>query len=240
MSAWSVAFLARVDRPIQATVAESRRARAVVATLVIGGYMALGFTLGLSAEGYLLLGIPITIGFQVLVVRRPVRALWLCNTPPLAFTPRSILAVVVVAIAPAAIAIRGAQHGDPVLAAYGLAAIFGSIGAVYALRAMNRDAARSTVRTSLINGAILVGVMVAFRIVTGGFHGNLGGAVVVALISVATYLPVVFVMEEVLFRGLLDPYLHGSTPGPDRASTLYASALWGLWHLPVAALPLGF
>jgi hypothetical protein len=37
----------------------------------------------------------------------------------------------------------------------------------------------------------------------------------------ATYLPVVFVMEEVLFRGLIDTYLHGSTPGPDRASALY-------------------
>ena len=46
-------------------------------------------------------------------------------------------------------------------------------------------------------------------------------------------------MEEVLFRGLIDTYLHGSTPGLDRASALYGSALWGLWHLPVAFLALG-
>jgi membrane protease YdiL (CAAX protease family) len=46
-------------------------------------------------------------------------------------------------------------------------------------------------------------------------------------------------MEEVLFRGLLDPYLHGSTPGPDRASALYGSALWGMWHLPVMSVALG-
>jgi membrane protease YdiL (CAAX protease family) len=59
------------------------------------------------------------------------------------------------------------------------------------------------------------------------------------VISLLTYLPVVFVVEEVLFRGLLDPYLHGSTPGPHRASALYGSALWGLWHLPVAFLTLG-
>lgn len=37
-------------------------------------------------------------------------------------TVRSLLAVVVVAIAPAAIAVRGVQQGNPVLAAYGLAA----------------------------------------------------------------------------------------------------------------------
>ena len=122
---------------------------------------------------------------------------------------------------------------------YGLAAMFGAVGAVYAIRAMDRDAVRSTIRTTLINGAILVGMMVAFRLASGGFHGNLAAAVATAVISVATYLPVVFVMEEVLFRGLLDPYLHGSTPGPDRASALYGSALWGLWHLPVTFIALG-
>lgn len=46
-------------------------------------------------------------------------------------------------------------------------------------------------------------------------------------------------LEEVLFRGLIDTYLRGSTRGPDRASALYGSALWGIWHLPVALLALG-
>jgi membrane protease YdiL (CAAX protease family) len=81
--------------------------------------------------------------------------------------------------------------------------------------------------------------LVAYRLASGGFNGNLAAALATAVISLATYLPVVFVMEEVLFRGLIDTYLHGSTPGPDRASALYGSALWGLWHLPVAFLALG-
>jgi hypothetical protein len=51
--------------------------RAAVVTLMIGGYIALGFAFGLGAEAYLLLGIPITIAFQILIVRRPLRALWL-------------------------------------------------------------------------------------------------------------------------------------------------------------------
>jgi membrane protease YdiL (CAAX protease family) len=230
---------AHAERSIPAIAVDGRLARAVVATFVIGSYMALGFAFGLSAEGYLLLGIPITIAFQALVVRRPLRALWLRNAPLVAFTPRSIVAVVVVAVAPAALAVRGALHGDPVLAVYGLASIVGAVGAVYAIRAMDRDAARSTIRTTLITGGILVGIMVAFRLGSGGFNGTIGTAVGTAVISVATYLPVVFVMEEVLFRGLLDTYLHGSTPGPDRASALYGSALWGLWHLPVLSLGLG-
>ena len=226
-------------RSIPAIAVDRRLARAIVATLVIGGYMALGFAFRLSAEGYLLVGIPITVAFQVLVVRRPLRALWLRDTPPMTFTPRSIVAVVVVAIAPAAIAIRGVGNGDPVLAAYGLAAMFGAVGAVYTMRAMDRDAVWSTIRATLITSAILVSIMVTYRIASGGFDGNLATAVVTAMISVATYLPVVFVMEEVLFRGLLDPYLHGATPGPDRASALYGSALWGIWHLPVMSIALG-
>jgi membrane protease YdiL (CAAX protease family) len=239
MNAPSNSLPAQVARPITAITVDRRMARAVVATLVIGGYVALGFAFRLGAEAYLLLGIPITIGFQVLVVRRPLRSLWLRQAPPMTFTPRSMVAIVVLAIAPAIVALGGLRDGDPALVGYGLAAIVGAVGAVYALRAMDRDAVRSTIRTTLITGAVLVGIMVAYRLATGGFNGYLVAAVTTAVISLATYLPVVFVMEEVLFRGLLDPYLHGSKPEPDRASALYGSALWGLWHLPVAFLALG-
>ena len=222
-----------------AIAVDRRVARAAVATLVIGGYMALGFVFGLGAEAYLLLGIPFSIGFQVLVVRRPLRSLWLRQAPPMTFTPRSIVAIVVLAIAPAIVAMGGARDGDLALVGWGLAGMVGAVGAVYALRAMDRPAIRTTIRTTVITGAVLVGIMVAYRLATGGFNGNVTAAITTTVISLATYLPVVFVLEEVLFRGLLDPYLHRSTPGPDRASALYGSALWGIWHLPVAFVALG-
>ena len=239
MNARPDAVLARVGRPTSAIHADGRVARGFVATLVIGGYIAVGFAFGLSADAYLLLGIPITVAFQSLIVRRPLRALWLRSAPPFAFTWRSIPAVIVVAIVPAATTFRGLQQDNPVLAAYGVAALIGAVGAVYAIGKMDRNAAVATLRATLVNGAILVSVMMVYRLATGGFHGSVGEAVAAALLSAATYLPVVFVMEEVLFRGLLDPYLHGSTAGPDRATAVYGSALWGLWHLPVAAIGLG-
>jgi membrane protease YdiL (CAAX protease family) len=239
MNAPSNSLPAQVARPITAITVDRRMARAVVATLVIGGYVALGFAFRLGAEAYLLLGIPITIGFQVLVVRRPLRSLWLRQAPPLTVTPRSIVAIVVLAVAPAIVAVGGIRDGDPALVGWGLAAMVGAVGAVYAMRALDRDAVHSTIRTTLITGAVLVGIMVAYRLASGGFNGNLAAAITTLVISLATYLPVVFVMEEVLFRGLIDTYLHGSTSGPDRASALYGSALWGLWHLPVAFLALG-
>jgi len=239
MSAHPHSLPAKAGRHILVMALDRRMARAVVATLVIGGYMALGFAFRLGAEAYLLLGVPITIGFQVLVVRRPLRSLWLLQAPPMTFTRRSIAATVILAIAPAIVAVGGVRNGDLALVGWGLAAMVGAVGLVYTLRAMDRDAVRTTIRTTLMTGAVLVGIMVAYRLATGGFHGNLAAAVTTTGISLLTYLPVVFVMEEVLFRGLLDPYLHGSTPGPDRASALFGSALWGVWHLPVAFIALG-
>ena len=239
MNAHSDSRHVQVSRPVPAIAFDGRMARATVATAVIGGYIALGFAFRLGAEAYLLLGIPITIGFQTLVVRQPLRSLWLLQAPPMTFTPRSIAATVVLAIAPAIVAVGGVRDGDLALVGWGLAAMVGAIGAVYALRVMDRDAVRLTIRTTVITGAVLVAIMVAYRLATGGFNGNVAAALTTTVISLLTYLPVVFVMEEVLFRGLIDTYLHGSTPGPDRASALYGSALWGLWHLPVAFLALG-
>jgi membrane protease YdiL (CAAX protease family) len=239
MSAHPNSLPAKAGGSVLVMALDRRLARSVVATLVIGGYIALGFAFRLEAEAYLLLGIPITIGFQILVVRRPLRSLWLRQALPMTFTPRSMVAIVVLAIAPAIVAAGGIRDGDLALGAWGLAAMVGAVGAVYALRTMDRDAVRSTIRTTLVTGAVLVGIMVAYRLATGGFNGNLAGAVTTTVISLLTYLPVVFVVEEVLFRGLIDTYLHGSTPGPDRASALYGSALWGIWHLPVAFLALG-
>ena len=115
----------------------------------------------------------------------------------------------------------------------------GAVGAVYALRAMDREGMRATIRATLISGGVLVAIMVVYRLASGGFNGNLAPAVMGAAVSAATYLPAVFVVEEVFFRGLIDPYLHGSTTEPDRASALYGSALWGIWHLPVAFVALG-
>ena len=216
--------------------------RAAVAAGVVAGYMALGFALRLSADAYLLLGIPITVAFQALVARQPLRSLWLRSAPPFAFTPRSLAATAVVAVAPTALALAGLRDGDLVRVAYGIAGVAGAVGAVYALRSMDRQAVRATVRASVIGSTAMVAVMVAYRLATGGvdgFGGALAPALAAVVVSLATYLPVVFVMEEVLFRGALDPYLAGADAGHRRGSAVFGSALWGLWHLPVASVALG-
>ena len=53
------------------------------------------------------------------------------------------------------------------------------------------------------------------------------------------YVPISFLVEEVLFRGAIDGYLHETDAEPDKGtfSAYYVSTLWALWHLPLT-LPL--
>jgi hypothetical protein len=60
----------------------SRVRRFVEGTAAVAGWMALGLVFHLSVEGYSLLGIPITIGFQRYARRAPLRAMWVRSAPP--------------------------------------------------------------------------------------------------------------------------------------------------------------
>ncbi|MEO5966139.1 MAG: hypothetical protein ABIR11_11790, partial [Candidatus Limnocylindrales bacterium] len=74
-----------IPQPIHASAQGATRDRAgrfAVIAAVVGLWMGVGFALQLTSVPYLLVGIPITIAFQVLVARRPVRALWLLDARP--------------------------------------------------------------------------------------------------------------------------------------------------------------
>jgi membrane protease YdiL (CAAX protease family) len=62
---------------------------------------------------------------------------------------------------------------------------------------------------------------------------SLGDRFAIGIISLIVYIPVMFVMEEVSFRGVLDAHLHCPGEGRGWGSAFFVSALWGLWHLPI-------
>lgn len=47
-------------------------------------------------------------------------------------------------------------------------------------------------------------------------------------------MPVQFVLEKVAFRGLLDTHVQRSSGRHAWVSAVFVSALWGVWHLPLA------
>ncbi|MBA2319768.1 MAG: CPBP family intramembrane metalloprotease [Deltaproteobacteria bacterium] len=52
-------------------------------------------------------------------------------------------------------------------------------------------------------------------------------------ISFLLYIPMVFVLEEVFFRGALDTYARGPHLANDRTLAVFVSLLWGVWPLPL-------
>ncbi len=68
---------------------------------------ALGFALRLGGEAYLVLGIPLGVAFQLGVARRPIRAAWVREAPPLRFGRTGVVAALAFAAAfPASVTVH--------------------------------------------------------------------------------------------------------------------------------------
>jgi hypothetical protein len=90
--------------------------------------MATGFVLQLDANTYLIVGVPLTVLFQLAVARRPLLALWVNGAPKFKLDRLVGIVAVVLAPAPIWIIIRGVERQSWVLVAYGALALVGAVG----------------------------------------------------------------------------------------------------------------
>jgi membrane protease YdiL (CAAX protease family) len=209
-----------------------RRAAEITAFVVL--WIALGIGFHLSANAYLLLGIPLTVLFQWFVRRAALRSLWVRDAPPFRLSRWGVVVAIGLAALPVFALVRLFRTGpDWVIGGWLLAAICGAIPAAYAIRNFGRATIVpfiSCLATAGVLGA-LVFALVFIR--NHGGHVPLASRLRVGGSSFLLYLPAVFIIEEVSFRGLLDAHLH--RPGEPRGilTAIYVSILWGLWHYPV-------
>ena len=195
----------------------------------------------MDVNTYLLLGMPITIVFQVVVARRPLRELWLRHGQPLRFDRWSAALFLLFLIGPIQAAISGVRINNWPVVIYGLVAILGACGAAFAFRVLETSNLRELGLLMLLIVPIgLVRLLLQYS--TG--HTGLGdlalaGRFWVEIQSLLFYIPAVFVAEEVFFRGALDSYLHEGETGMGWISAAFVSVLWGLWHMPIVG-PLSF
>lgn len=216
----------------------SRRRRVVEAVAFVAVWVAAGYLLPVSDNGYLLLGIPLTIGFQVLVRRRPLRELFAGNTTRFWLCRQGVAMASVLALVPGFFVLRALAGGDWTLLGWYLAAMAGAVCAAFALRA-------GSVRGALCSAALPIAIgSSGMALVFGILHLASGtplpaAAAVAALVKyTALYFPATFLLEEVAFRGALDAHVHHAGQTRGWQSAIFVSALWGIWHLPVAsALP---
>ncbi len=222
-------------RTAPAVPVRSRARRLTDGVGFVAVWVALGYLLPVGAEAYLLLGIPLTVLFQVGVRRRPLRELWVRDPAPYAGPVRRDLAVAgLLALAPAYWGLRLIPDGRPVVIGWYVAAVLGAGVAAYALRstsvrAMLRSAALPTA-IGVVGNVVVIG---AVQLATGTSVDLLAAVGSVAKWLVI-YFPATFVIEEVAFRGALDSHVHRPGEGRGWQSAVFVSVLWGLWHLPVA------
>lgn len=229
---------ARVDSDLRATpaplTAGSRVQRFAIMAAVVGLWMAVGWALKLGAVAYLLTGIPLTIAFQVLVARRSIPSLWLIDARSFHLDRAGIVIALGLAVLPLYATAMGLANGRILDVGYGLAGVLGAAPAAFALRAMNWQARRALLRSLLTAGVVASVLFLLNRLISPGPPmTDPVGALGAAAISLVLYIPLVFVIEEVFFRGALDTYARGTARGTDIASAAFVSFLWGAWHLPL-------
>jgi hypothetical protein len=215
-------------------VRDARRRRLLEGFGLVAVWVALGCLFPLNDETYLLMGIPRTIGFQLLVRRRPLCELWVRDATRFTLDKRGLLLAAVLVATPAYYGARALPGAHWWLIGWYLAGILGAVGAAFALRATSPVA---MLRSAALPMAVGAGGM---AVVIGGMHVATGNPVhVLAVLGtvakyISIYFPVTFVLEEVAFRGAVDAHVHHEGDGRGWQSALFVSALWGLWHLPIS------
>ena len=202
--------------------------RWIEALAFVGVWVAAGDLLDMSTNAYLLLGIPLTAGFQLFLRKKPIKELWVRGGPSLSLH------------------VKG-EGVDYIL--YALAAILGAGAAAYALGQFRRETWRYLGLCLATAGLLGVLLVISLRIIaarsgTSTVHptgGSLEPAALVGIESLLLYIPALFMVEEVAFRGAIDS--HVQHPGERHggagsgvygiASALVVSVLWGLWHYPI-------
>jgi len=220
------------------TRATGRHRRYAECVLYMASWAGLGWLLRLQPEIYLVMGVPITFAFQRFVRRQPLRAMWVISAPPFRLDGKGKVIALGLAAIPLVLAVSTAATRQWATCAWSVCATGGAIPAAYALRHFRRTLVRPLLACLSIN-SVIIGLtwtaLSAWQVVEiAGGAQSLGYRFATGIMSLIIFIPVMFVMEEVSFRGVLDAHLHRPGEGRGWGSALVVSALWGLWHLPIA------
>lgn len=201
-------------------------------------WMSAGWILRLHVDAYLLLGVPLVLGFQRYIRREGLVTLWVRRGASFELGNSGILIALSLLVVPAFTFATSFDRLDWTTRFRLLCSMAGAPLAAFSLRHLRHaDLRKSTVHTS---AAITVGIaLIAVAANRRGLPLLFSiGILPAALRDFLLYFTVGFVLEEVAFRGALDGYLYGSEASTSCPwiSALFVSALWGIWHLPLVSV----
>jgi membrane protease YdiL (CAAX protease family) len=202
----------------------------------VAAWMIFGWWASLDANAYLLLGVPLVLLFQHFVARRPLAALWVRSADRISLSSRDVVVACLLMILPAWMLVTESLPAqDLTVTLWYACAVAGALGVAFSVREQQRKAVLRALPYALAavlwHGMVLtLTALVQHRAAFPGIY-----RVLPLLQQFLIYLPLGFILEEVVFRGALDTYLVDSVAPFRRSwrSALYVSALWGLWHVPI-------
>jgi membrane protease YdiL (CAAX protease family) len=201
----------------------------IISAVFVAAWVACGWTFRLGTVSYCLIGIPFVVAFQLGICRRPLHQLWVRDAESFHLDRKGIM------LAIAIIAVQAALFWRILLPWHIWGALFlplviiGSMGFAYALHQQRADRFKQALPSFAV--AVFIGCILVWTLKPSL---GLSAAMPLALLkNFIRVLPCVFVIDEVVFRGLLDSYVAPSS-GSRRVqwiSAIFISALWGFWHL---------
>jgi hypothetical protein len=222
----------------------SQLIRSIQAVVFIAIWMTIGWLFHLGGDGYLVLGVPLVVIFQLLVRKKPLVTLWIRDAERFRLSPLGILLGCCLAILPTVRLVQTVRSVDwasqiPEILWY-VCCIVGAFGAAFSF-------CRFTKRTwkelgfclstagligcgTMLLGALIRRAMLHKPIVLNGHMAAVG------IGSFILYVPVCFVLEEVVFRGAIDSHVFQPGDKGQWWTAFFVSTLWGWWHLPIVGV----
>ncbi|MGP8216327.1 MAG: CPBP family intramembrane glutamic endopeptidase [Bacteroidia bacterium] len=214
--------------------------RHIQAFLFVVVYMAIWIVLKplkLNANIYLFIGIPLTLIFQIFIRKQPIQTLWVREYSKFKLSKWGMLIAAAFIILPVKIIIQMILHNkiDVITILYMVIVILGTIGLAYSISHFTKSTMRFLFLCIVTAGILGIGFFIATTIAQSiNLHKTIQPNFKAGIKSLLIYFPACFIIEEVVFRGLLDSHVYH--PGQKKGiwSAIFISALWGLWHIPVA------
>ena len=217
---------------------EDRARRVVEITLFVAIWVACGELLDMNPNIYLVFGVPLTIAFQLYVARRPLHEMWVRHAPAFELSQRDLMWAGVLAIVPLITMVSDLSNsaGVPVYL-WDLVTLAATIPCAWALRGFVPRTRRYLLFCLGTAGVIGIFWMVGLDFLDDSFFHRAAKEpsfdLLVFLQYLLLYIPSLFLMEEVTFRGVLDSHVQHEGEHHGLLTAIYVSVLWGLWHYPI-------
>ena len=203
--------------------------------------MAIGWAFRLDGNSYLVVGVPLVVLFQLLARKKPLVTLWVRDAERFRLNPLGLVLGIGMAVLPALQLIRTIRSADwsshiPEILWY-TCCIIGAFGAAFAFCRFSKRRWKELGFCMLTAGVIGSGTMVLGALIRWVFLQKpiaLSWAMISTGVgSFLLYVPVCFVLEEVVFRGAIDSHVFQAGDKGQWWTAFFVSTLWGLWHLPI-------